>query len=254
MNPTWTFGLIILALAVVVAVIGVLVVRRRIPVDRLKSHNEVTGPLHATIGVIFALLAAFIVVVVWEQMDQADQAVAFESATVIALSHDLRSISDPASDAAHKALVGYCESVLEVEWPILERGGRIEKTTPQYRRLWDVVRRITPKNEADVIWLTSTIDRLGTLDKWRSQRLLSNEQSIPTPMWIVLVIAALITILFAALFGASHRPTHIVMISSLAILVAAVLFLIAAIDHPFSGIVRVEATAMEHAEFVVRSL
>ena len=68
---------------------GPVIVRRYIKVDQLRTNNEVAGFKFATVGVLYAVLLAFAVVVVWEKFNQAESEVAKEAgaaATVFRLS------------------------------------------------------------------------------------------------------------------------------------------------------------------------
>lgn len=247
MESTWFFGLLLVLVAVGFAVGTILLVRRRVSVDHLKRHNEITGPIHATIGVIYAVILAFVVVVVWEQFNLANKAVDIEAGGLIALNHDITTLRGPIVSEVHDALLVYTRSVLTTEWKALESGERLPRATPEYIHLWRSLRNVVAEDRTGRVWLASMVERLNSVDEWRSTRILGVETSVPTPMWVLLIAGGLITVAFAAFFGAEHAPTHIVMVSALAAVIAFTLFLVSAIDHPYSGIVRVEPEAFRHA-------
>jgi hypothetical protein len=58
---------------------GLILVRRWIGLDRLKTNNEVAGFKFATVGVLYAVLLAFAVLVVWEKFNRAEENVAQEA-------------------------------------------------------------------------------------------------------------------------------------------------------------------------------
>ncbi len=247
MESTWLFGLLLVLGSVGFAFGSVLLVRRRFSVDRLKQHNEVTGPIHATIGVIYAVILAFVVVVVWEQFNLADEAVSREAGGLIALNHDVTTLSGPVGVEIHEALLSYTRSVLEIEWEALRSDIPQPHTTPEYVHLWRSVRSVVAADRTGRVWLASMVDRLNDIDRWRNTRLLSVETSVPAPLWILLLAGGFVTVAFAAFFGADQAPIHLLMVSTLAGVIAFTLFLITAIDHPFSGAVQVEPEAFRHA-------
>jgi len=247
MNSNWVFGAAIVLVAIVVAVGGVALMRRTFSQERLQRHNEIAGPIHATIGVIYAVILAFVVIAVWDQLNDAYASVVYESGELIAMNHDLQALPVGEGRKVHAALEEYARAVIDREWPALEEDRYIVRTTPEYRELWSVIRRVEAEDRQGRVWLETMIDRLNSIDEWRSQRLLLVESSVPAPLWILLICGGLVTILFAALFGAEHGPTQMIMVSALAALIAFTLFLITAIDHPFSGAVRVEPEAFRHA-------
>lgn len=247
MDSSWVFGAAIVLVSIGVAVGGVALMRGTLSQERLRRHNEIAGPIHATIGVIYAVILAFVVIAVWEQFNEASASVIYESGELIAMNHDLQALPVGKGREVHAALEAYARAVIDHEWPALEEDRYAVRTTPEYRELWSVVRRVEAEDRHGRVWLETMIDRLNSIDEWRSQRLLLVESSVPAPLWILLICGGLVTVLFAALFGAEHGPTQMVMVSALAALIAFTLFLITAIDHPFSGAVRVDPEAFRHA-------
>ena len=58
---------------------GPVLIRRRITLERLVSNNEIAGFKFATVGVIYAVLFAFAVIVVWQKYSEAETAVVQEA-------------------------------------------------------------------------------------------------------------------------------------------------------------------------------
>jgi uncharacterized membrane protein YjjP (DUF1212 family) len=61
------------------------------------------------------------------------------------------------------------------------------------------------------------------------------DETIPEPMWVVLIIGGVITVGFCLLFGLQSKTAHIGMVAGLAVLITISLLLIKAIQHPFAG-------------------
>ena len=59
-------GLLLVAVAVVVAVVGLVLVQRLVPTERRKEHNDVAGFIYAVLGVAYAVLLGLILIAVWE--------------------------------------------------------------------------------------------------------------------------------------------------------------------------------------------
>ncbi|MBV8404740.1 MAG: DUF4239 domain-containing protein, partial [Gammaproteobacteria bacterium] len=71
---------------------GPYVVRRRVRFERLRGNNEVAGFKFAVIGVLYAVLLAFVVIISWERFYDAEKAITAEAgaaATVYRLSRGL---------------------------------------------------------------------------------------------------------------------------------------------------------------------
>ena len=66
MNETVTIAFIVLV-AVLVSLVGLALVRRMVPASRLAQHTDVAGYVYAVIGVIYAVILAFVVIAAWEE-------------------------------------------------------------------------------------------------------------------------------------------------------------------------------------------
>ena len=64
-EPLWLSGTLLLGVATLLAMASPVLVRRRVSLDRLRVNNEVAGFKFATVGVLYAVLLAFAVIVVW---------------------------------------------------------------------------------------------------------------------------------------------------------------------------------------------
>ena len=85
--PLWILIALIVVLPTALAMCAQLLIRRWVGVDRLAKNNEIAGFKFATVGVIYAVLLAFTVVVVWEKFNDAELAVAEEAGAISALFH-----------------------------------------------------------------------------------------------------------------------------------------------------------------------
>src|SRR5215213_3184928 len=76
-------GLLIVAVATVVAVGGLVVVQSLVSTERRKQHNDVAGFIYAVLGVSYAVLLGLMLIAVWEQWNAA-QDVASDEANELA--------------------------------------------------------------------------------------------------------------------------------------------------------------------------
>jgi hypothetical protein len=67
-------------------------------------------------------------------------------------------------------------------------------------------------------------------------------------MWVVLLGTGVITIGFSAFFGTETLWAYALMVAALAATITLVLFLILALDQPFSGVAAVEPEAFLQVE------
>ena len=69
--PLWLLIALIVVVPTALAMIAQLLIRRWIGVETLTKNNEIAGFKFATVGVIYAVLLAFSVIVVWEKFNDA---------------------------------------------------------------------------------------------------------------------------------------------------------------------------------------
>jgi hypothetical protein len=55
-EPLWLLGFLLVGLTTILACIGPLFVRRFVPLEKLRTNNEVAGFKFATVGVLYAVL------------------------------------------------------------------------------------------------------------------------------------------------------------------------------------------------------
>ena len=97
-QPLWLSGTLIVGVTTSLAMLGPILVRRYVPLEKLTTNNEVAGFKFAVVGVLYAVLLAFAIIVVWEKFSDAENDVAKEAgaaATIYRLSEV--SMDSPAS-------------------------------------------------------------------------------------------------------------------------------------------------------------
>jgi hypothetical protein len=93
--------------------------------------------------------------------------------------------------------------------------------------------------------LVDHLDQVQRLGDARRARLVAAQESLPTVLWVVLIVGGIVVVGFAYLFGMENTGAHALMVAALAGVIALVLFTIAAMDHPFSGGARIGPEAFE---------
>src|ERR1700731_3735367 len=88
--PTATLGTAVVLSGVAASLVGLFLVRRVVPHTVLKQHNDVVGFVYAVVGVVYAVLLAFTIVVCWEQYEGAARNIEEEASTVGDLYRDAR--------------------------------------------------------------------------------------------------------------------------------------------------------------------
>jgi hypothetical protein len=102
-----------------------------------------------------------------------------------------------------------------------------------------------PRTAAEEQLYAEGLDQIQRLADARRARLVQAEEGLPTVLWVVLVVAGVVVVGFAFLFGMENAWAQALMVVALAGVIALVLFTIGAMEHPFSGGARVGPESFE---------
>ena len=251
--PPWLLFLLIVGVPAGLAWIATVQVRRRVKPPEDDKHNEVAGFIFATAGVVYAVLLAFVVIVVWEQYLTAENNVAQEAAALITVARDTSALPEPARAQVHDQLRAYAEVVIQNEWRTMNESTlEHEESSAALARInsaWRIYRSLPP-TQVD----PHTTDSLDNLSAQRAARLESNAATLPGVLWLGLVMGAVVTIGFSLVLTMENVQYHATFTVLLTVLIATSLWMILMIDHPFAGGVQVSDAPFRHAIYVIDSL
>lgn len=251
---TIILGVVIVGAAVVLAHAGLVLVRRSVSLERLRSHQEVAGFIFGVVGVIYSVLLAFLVIVVWEQYEEARTNVAEESNKLVDLALLARGLPEPLRTRALDGLAGYGDLVIREEWPGLARGEHSPRVQGATYDLWRLYTDAPAEGERASALYDASLERLSELTEKRRVRVHAGDSTLPPLMWVLLVGGGLVTVAFTYLFGVENFRSQALMTGALAGVIAFVVFLIAALDNPFGGDLSVSPAPVEHAVARVREI
>jgi hypothetical protein len=243
-SPLWVTAIILLIPTTIFAMCGPAIVRRYVPLDRLSDNNEVAGFKFATVGVIYAVLLAFAILVVWERFNKADSDVANEAsaaATVFRLTQGL----DPDHGAAvRRATTNYLKEAVAKDWPAMGGGASSRDVTMALSGIYDAVLKYHTFGPFEALVVAEILRDVDRISEMRRQRLVAASGVVPGIIWAVLFTGAFVTICFTFFFGTANLRAQSVMSGAVAILIFGGLLTVVAIDHPFAGSVKVGPEAL----------
>src|SRR5215212_413374 len=142
--PLWLSGTLLLGVATLLAMASPVLVCRRVSLDRLRVNNEVAGFKFATVGVLYAVLLAFAVIIVWEKFSEAENAVAQEAGAVATLYRLADGIGGAPGAALRSGVTDYAKVAASEDWPAMERGRGSVSTTRALDRAYAMLLSFTP--------------------------------------------------------------------------------------------------------------
>ena len=243
-------GLLLVAVATVLGVVGLVLVQRLVATERRKQHNDVAGFIYAVLGVSYAVLLGLMLIAVWEQWNAAQDVASDEANELAGIFYFAHALPQPEGRHIQELAYDYAEVVVEEEWPLMEQGRASPRAWASLDELRIVVLELDPPTSAQQepysqARYDEVLEQLHGVGDGRRERLLAANEGLPAVLWVVLIGGGVITIAFTYLFGLESTLVHTLMVAALAVVLSLSLFTIAALDYPFRGDVRIHPDAFE---------
>ncbi len=242
-SPFLLFILISMS-AALFAGFGTWLFRKYINIKVLRSHNEVTGFLFLSIASFYAFLLSFVVFVVWDQLNETRGTVSREGSSAMGLYRDIKFYPDTLeAKILMSAYLDFVFVVIDEEFPKMEIMKQSQKTTETFDRVFYVMEHLNPQNQFHIQLVAEMFNHLNQLASYRGLRTTAMETGIPGPMWLPIILGAIITIVCAMLLDIEHARLHIALNALLGIFIGMIIFIIILFDHPFSGSLSIKPMA-----------
>jgi Protein of unknown function (DUF4239) len=244
-------GLLIVAVAILIAVGGLVLVQRLYTTERRKQHNDVAGFIYAVLGVAYAVLLGLVLIAVWEKWDAAETVTADEANELAGIFVYAHALPQPEGRHVQELVRSYERVVVEEEWPLMAQGRSSPEAWDTLDELRGTILGLQPPKGArrtgyDQMRYDEMLEQLHDQGNARRERLLAAEQGLPPILWVVLILGGVITVGFTYVFGLENTLVHLLMVAALALIVSMSLFTVAALDYPFNGDIRIHPTAYEN--------
>lgn len=233
--PTPLLGFLMVAIYVTLSITGLIIIRKFYPHYKCKLHNDIAGFIFAALGVIYAVILAFTVIVTWQDFDKASEVTSNEANCIASLYHDATPFPAGFRAQLKNELVNYVNAIINDEWQKMAKGQRSPQVQKIQEKLWLLYGSFQPKNETQKIFLMESVEKMNRASEMRRQRIVYASSGIHPLLYFVLFTGSFITIAFTMMFGTENLIPHIIMTSFLAAMIALTLFTIIALDYPFTG-------------------
>ena len=243
LNVPEALGELVVIIAVVAGFVALhAVLQRRFKTDVLRRHNEVAGYLFSAVGVLYAVLLGFSVVVVWQKYDATVSNVETEVDAAADLYHVVDGFPAQPRDAIRDKLSGYASTVIGVEWPAMAANRDVPDTGANL--LEAISYRIDTFAPVDIregnVQQAALRDQQRLLDA-RRERLIHAAPAVPVVLWFALIMGALSMVAFCYIFGVENRPAQLLMTAILVGLIAILFCVVYEFATPFSGSVTISS-------------
>ena len=244
--PTWQLGALFALLFVGITWVGTLFIS---PILKLwfrsqEGLNDLVGYALGAFGVFYGLLLGLLAVATYQNAANVDDNVAREAASLGALYRDVSSYPQPIRADLQKRLQDYTRFVIDKAWPAQRRGEVPQGSVQMMDEFQQVLAQFEPATKGQEIVHAETLRQYNDMILLRRLRINAIHAGIPGVMWYVVAVGAIINTLVILSFRIRF-DIHLVIGGMLSFFVGVVIFMIAAMDHPFRGEVSVGPDAFE---------
>lgn len=244
--PTFIMILAAILVSSSVSFIALLIIRKKVDWESFQENHEVGGFLFNALGLIYAVLIAFVVYASWQEYNSA-LAICDKEANLM---QDLYLNSDGLPEQYREDLkeniIQYLRKVIVDDWPLLDQDERNPETRKILLDLWYVyVNMDSLDTEKEKIFYSESVSKLDEVTEYRRLRILSGQNHIPVVIWTVILIGALTSVGFSLFFGTRNLKVQAAMTSLFALTNAIIIVLILNLDHPYTGDVKIKPEAYE---------
>ena len=231
--PSWVGTLVVVLIFVAIAIVFH-ALRERFW-SPTKDDNEVAGIYAQLVGVLYAVLLAFVVIAAWEDYSKA---LARTAAEVNALGDLYRTVGGlPAQPRAsiRSDVLAYSRLMQSEEWRAMQQGAISENAQRRAEQIAESVDRFQPASlgqaDAHIEALTLVQEFLDA----RRQRLNQNQEGIPRLLWWSLWAGAIISLGLVTFMRTSSRRRQLAMSIVLAVITGIVMSLVVEFEYPYRG-------------------
>ena len=237
-------AILIIGAAGIVAALGTFFVHSKIEVDIRRRHHEAGAVVFLQLGVIFAVLLAFVFSEAWDGYNSAGLAIDLECSALHSTAMLASSLRAEQARTVLEAQRDYLSSVVNAEWRIMDEQ-RTESVETD-RKLQDLITTVAALKTLDPDTAGTRSHMLATLTQAHTQRAMrifqaSINSGIPGVLWAVLIAFSTVLVLCVSFSSIQYKATAIVITAIFAAGIVSILVVVRMLDYPFEGALALHA-------------
>ncbi|MBW4717060.1 bestrophin-like domain [Saccharothrix obliqua] len=232
----YTTGLLWVGGAAVAAAVLAYLIRKYGPEEGRAANNEAAGQVFTIVGGLHAVLIAFVLISLFDTVNNADSAAYKEADGLVAATWAADALSPGTGEEVRRLSRDYARTVVDEEWPKMAAHDKVE--TDGWSQL-DRIRRVVSDAPATDEWQVDrkkeAANQLWQVYQARQTRLEAADGGVSAVVWFVLVIGSVLTIGLPLLFGGPLMRTHVLIVATLAATITLLLYATYQLQNPYGG-------------------
>lgn len=249
--PAWLLLAVLIVLISGSAVLIQRYVRRRFPALTGEDHNDVTRFTYGFIGFLYAFFIGFMVSSMWGQINTSDGNARTEGAAAVQMATDATAFDSADRDHIRQSLLAYEQAALS-EWTNhgLTRSPEADAALARVYTAYGQVKASTDTQKTRLATSNSNLDKISQA---RTVRIVTAREDTgpPWPFWVIILLTSAMVLGTVIIYGVERAHLHYSMVAIVGLIVAANLFLILQLSHPFFGEVATSPDPLQEAVAVL---
>jgi hypothetical protein len=248
MNLLWAVLIVVGVAAIAVA--AMLLVRRGAPAGSYFEDGDRASGIFGVLATAFAVLIGFVVFLAFESFDTSRTGAESEARTVVQQFETVQFLPVAVRPQLSGDLVCYARTVIHQEWPKMAAGTIGGSRNPWSLTMLRTLQTAEPRSASEQTAYAKWFDQRSDREDGRADRIHGGEGVIPTPVWIVLLLASGVIFVYMLFFAdsAERAIVQATMMGGVAVVITSTLLLLVFLDHPYeSGVGGLRPVAMERA-------
>lgn len=235
--PNWLLGALSIFVFCAFGITGLAVTRRWAPSLHhvTLSHNDIVGYYFGAITVLYGITLGLLMVDVWSTFTETEGKVDREAGALAALYLDVSHYPDPNRHLLQDDLRDYTRQVIDTSWPQQRRGMIPTGNLVTIAVLAHDLAAFEPTSNGQKDLHEESYRQFNKLVQYRRSRLLGVTAGLSGALWGLVLIGAGINIAVTWCFHLHNQKMHFWMTTLISSLLGLMIFLLAAMDHPYFG-------------------
>jgi hypothetical protein len=239
---------LVLVMAALATVLVYLVIGRTLPGHWGKSEVEESedftlNSINALIGLLFSIVLAFVISFALEDYDHASSGAQAEANAIGAIYGFAWGIPEPAQSTWKRDARHYVTLVIDQDWPLMQHQQSSEIAWTALNTLRNDIFALDAANGREQSLQDKAIDKVQEIYDARRVRVDLINAGIPDFLWYTLLGGAILVVLFPLLTKPHLTCRLLITMGIQGAVIAGALYLVTFLNHPYSGIYRVEPNA-----------
>jgi hypothetical protein len=229
-GSSWVVGVMVFT-----AVLAVVLRKARHREGR-EANNEVAGQVFTVVGGVNVVIAAFVLISLFDAMDKAQDTTYQEANALVAVQWSSDSLAEPTKTKVHELTTSYASIVSEDEWPAMKAGTTVgDRGWQVLTSLQDEIEHAKTTTERQENARVDAAAQVWNVYQARQTRLNSSGSGVSSVVWFAIAIGSVMSVALMFMFGGPGVYSYATIVSMLSGAIGLVLFAIYQLQNPFSG-------------------